>query len=99
MKKSGGGTSKDIRLGNQTFFNASYLADSSQGAVGSIRTVLIRESPAPKAVHGVGGDGVAELLEGVIPVPALFDLVEQFGQLTCHSIICGKQTEVDLYFL
>lgn len=64
-----------------------YLADSGEGAVGSIRAILVRESPAAKTIHGVGGDGVAELLEGVVPVPALFDLMEQFGQLTCHSII------------
>lgn len=64
-----------------------YLADSGEGAVGSIRAILVREPPAAKTIHGVGGDGVAELLEGVVPVPALFDLMEQFGQLTCHSII------------
>lgn len=64
-----------------------------QGAIGSIWALLVREPPAAKAVHGVGGDGVAELLEGVVPVPALFDLVEQFGQLTCHSIIWGEEEE------
>lgn len=36
---------------------------------------------------------MAELLEGVVPVPALFDLMEQFGQLTCHSIIWGEEEE------
>lgn len=66
-----------------------YLADSGQGAVGPVGPLLVREPPAAEAVHGVGGDGVAELLEGVIPVSALFDLVEQFGQLTCHSIVWG----------
>lgn len=64
-----------------------HLGDSGQGAVGSVGPLLVREPPAAETVHGVGGDGVAELLEGVIPVPALFDLMEQFGQLTRHSII------------
>lgn len=68
-----------------------YLVDSSQGAIGPIRAFLVREPPAAKAVHGVGRDGVAELLERVVPVPALFDLVEQFGQLTRHSIIWGVE--------
>lgn len=53
-----------------------HLADPSQGAVGSIWALLVRQPPAAKAVHGVGGDGVAELLEGVVPVPALFDLMK-----------------------
>lgn len=64
-----------------------YLGAPSQGAVGSIRALLVRQTPTAKAVHGVGGDGVAELLEGIVSVPALFDVVEQFGQLTCDSII------------
>ena len=64
-----------------------YLADSCQGAIWSIWGLLIGEPPTPKAVHGVGGDGVAELLEGVVSVPALLDLVEQFRQLACHCII------------
>jgi len=33
---------------------------------------------------------VAELLEGVVPVPALLDLVEQFGQLARHGVIWGR---------
>lgn len=66
-----------------------YLG-SGQGAVGSIRALLVREPPAAEAVHRVGGDGVTELLEGVVPVPALFDLVEQFGQLACHSVVWGR---------
>ena len=68
-----------------------YLGDSGQGAVGSIRALLVREPPAAKAVHGVGGDGVAELLEGVVPVSALFDLMEQLGQLACHCIVWGEE--------
>lgn len=70
-----------------------YLADSGQGSVGSIGVLLVRQPPTAKAVHGVGGDGVTELLEGVVPVPALFDLMEQFGKLTCHSIIWGEKEE------
>lgn len=34
---------------------------------------------------------MAELLKGVVPVSALFDLMEQFGQLTCHSIVWGEE--------
>lgn len=66
---------------------ATYLKDSGQCAVGSVGTFLVREPPAAEAVHGVGGDGLAELLEGVVPVPALFDLVEQLGQLACHCVV------------
>lgn len=66
-----------------------YLAGSSQSAVGSIWALLIGQPPATEAVHRVGGDGVAELLEWVVPIPALFDLMKQFGQFACHSIIWG----------
>lgn len=69
------------------FKTQSDLWDPGQGAIGSIGALLVREPPAAKAVHGVGGDGVAKLLKGVIPVAALLDLVEQFGQLTRHCVI------------
>lgn len=72
---------KPVNLGNR------YLKDSGQRAVGSVGTLLVREPPAPEAVHGVGGDGLAELLEGVVPVPALFDLVQQFGQFARHRVV------------
>lgn len=77
-----------MNLGNR------YLKDSGQCAVGSVGALLVREPPAPEAVHGVGGDGLAELLEGVVPVPALFDLVQQFGQFARHRIVWGGAGKV-----
>lgn len=74
-----------------------YLAGSSQSAVGSIWALLIGQPPATEAVHRVGGDGVAELLEWVVPIPALFDLMKQFGQFACHSIIWGGCKKCDPY--
>lgn len=67
-----------------------YLKDAGQRAVGSVGPLLVREPPAPKAVHGVGGDGLAKLFKGVVSVPALFDLVEQFGQFARHSVVCEE---------
>lgn len=67
-----------------------YLKDSGQRAVGSVGALLIREPPAPKAVHGVGGDGLAKLFKGVVSIPALLDLVEQFGQFARHCVICEE---------
>lgn len=76
-----------------------YLGAPSQGAVGSIGALLVGQTPTAKAVHGVGGDGVAKLLEGVVSVPALLDVVEQFGQLTCDSIIWRKSDNITLFIL
>lgn len=76
-----------------------YLKNPGQRAVGSVRAFLIWEPPAPKAVHGVGGDGLAKFLKGVVSVPALFDLVEQFGQFACHCVVCdekGKQWRISV---
>lgn len=55
---------------------AFYLAGARQGAVGRVGgSLFVRQPPAAEAVHGVRGDGVAQLLEGVVTVAALFDLV------------------------
>lgn len=76
-----------------------YLKDSGQSAVGSVWAFLIWEPPASKAVHGMGGNGLAKFFKGVVSVPALFDLVEQFGQFACDCVVCdekGKQLRLEL---
>lgn len=78
-----------------TFKVRTNLADSGQGSVGSLRTVVVSQPSTADAVHGVRGDGVAELLEGVISVPALLDLMKQLGQLTGHSVIWSRDGEDD----
>lgn len=68
-----------------------YLAHAGQGAVGPVAALLVGEPPAAEAVHGVRGDGVAELLEGVIPVPAHFDLLEELGELAGHGVVWRRE--------
>ena len=34
-----------------------------------VGTVVVRQAPAAEAVHGVGGDGLAQFLKRVVPGP------------------------------